>query len=177
MRFTSSSLKIPVVMAVVLGLGEIASASTTIVHCAGSESTITYTPALTNYQQQVVVTVTGKLSSCDTSDPNIKISEGTYDESFKAALSCANFLSTEGVEMKIKWNNGDTSTLSLISNLKSAEGKIADSLSGSVTSGTFQGNSVTGNMDFEAPDAVQCSQSGVTKMQSRYGTFSIDLPS
>jgi hypothetical protein len=122
-----------------------------------SGSMTTYSPALTTSPQNVSVTAQILLSSClSTTVPAITSGSTPLTTFAVPNRSCLNLTGSSAVTATITWNTGQTSTVSFTHLVNIVGAVYSSTLTGTVTSGLFAGDTVIGEQLGAATDIVLC---------------------
>jgi hypothetical protein len=137
--------------------------------CLSSSGTGTFTPGLPVKGSTVKSSMSfkGTLSGC--SGGGVKSGHLTFTSSKGAPTNCQTFVTTYGPNSKgavgtatIKWNTGKTSTLTLTSKLASSTAANLSNVTGTVTSGLFQGSHMTSQVGSSTPSDACVSKPATT---------------
>ncbi|WP_157642769.1 hypothetical protein [Burkholderia ubonensis] len=146
------------------GFCEQAGAQTVI--CTGSE-TLSFNPALTNTQRNLVVTDTASLSPCLVVGVS-GINSATESAQGVANLSCQMLLGGGPATKIIHWSNGQSSTFSYTASSSAINGNFVITQTGNISAGLFKGQSAVGVSTLTSlsqPDFLTaCAGSGVTSV-------------
>lgn len=106
--------------------------------CTENDSA-TYSPGLLNTPQTVNVTVHNTLNCLSLSDPTL--TSGTLSLSVHGLTrSCTDLLASTTGHYTLRWNNGNTSTISYSITANYANGTLVVTEKGTVTAGEFTGD-------------------------------------
>ncbi|MEV7660159.1 hypothetical protein AB0O39_39195 [Streptomyces anulatus] len=121
-----------------------------------TSSTVTFTPALTTLPQDVTVHSTNLFGPC-TSATVPGITSGTFSGTFAVpGRSCLTLAGSGTSRSTITWNTGQTSTLTLNYTTQIVGAVYTSVLTGVVSGGLFQGDSVVSNQTGPATDILTC---------------------
>lgn len=123
------------------------------VSCTGSE-VVSYQPGLTLAAKNVHTSVSGLLSPCVSTDPDL--TSGAYAQTFDAALSCTTVLADLAATRTIRWNNGQSSTFTYHRAINNAAGQSTVTFTGSITAGRFHGATAVEQAIFVTPNVTNC---------------------
>jgi len=133
--------------------------------CPVGAETATYSPGLTNYLQQIKLTLDGAHTTCQSlDDPTIK--SATYNFTGQVNLSCQT-LTFPPYDIEYNFNNGKSSTVHYVSSTIEAHagGKIVLTSIGDITSREFAGDMVTRTVTDITPSPAKCfTTQGVTSI-------------
>jgi hypothetical protein len=124
-----------------------------------ADLTILFRPGLTLQEQAQQIRGRGPLSSCVGGG----VASGTAAGSGSGTLSCTS--GTASATAKIKWNTGESSQISVTIDVGNG------TVTGTVTSGKFAGESVTGNLTLQGLQG-DCIFTPVTRAEAT-GTISL----
>ncbi|MGW8064246.1 hypothetical protein ACVV2G_18715 [Streptomyces ziwulingensis] len=141
-----------------------------------SSGTTTYTPPLTSTSQVVTSTQQWQFGPCvSTSVP--ALTSGTVSAvGAPRARSCLELLDSGSATRTIVWNTGQTSTISFNYTTSVAGAVLLFTVTGTVTSGLFAGDSVVATQTGPATDILLCTL-GLGQVSSIYGLFTLEITS
>lgn len=131
-------------LAAVLVPASTASATTTLVHCTGTQQAH-YSPGLTNTTTTQTVTVTDSFSSClHTQGLSISTMTGQYGPtSFTRQLGCNDLLISDTGTRLIRWSDGSQSVFDYSRTATAVSGNLVFTLVGQISSGLYAGSTAT----------------------------------
>ncbi|PRH78256.1 hypothetical protein C6N75_15820 [Streptomyces solincola] len=139
-----------------------------------SSSVTTYTPALTNTPQTVSSTVSYQFGPCLSSSG---VTSGTAVlNNAPRQRSCLDLLGSASRTLTVTWNTGQTSTMSLNVSATVVGAVLQTVLTGTVTSGLFQGDAVLINQTAPAATILTCT-AGLGTVPSLYSTVALEVTS
>lgn len=122
--------------------------------CQGMQ-TISYAPGVVVTPKQVVFKATEDFSSCvSVQDPTIQ--KGAYTSTSQALLSCLAVLTPGSGAKTFTWSNKQTSVFTYTSNVSQVLGQTVMTLTGTITSGKFMGDTAVQVVTTTTPDALKC---------------------
>ncbi|MEU1053905.1 hypothetical protein [Streptomyces sp. NPDC005876] len=145
------------------------------VTCAGSQST-TYTPALTLAPQASTIAASTQYGPC-VSLSQSGLTSGSRSASLSyPSRSCLDLLDSGTVTYTITWNTGQTSTISGNSTATVAGAAFVVTITGTVTSGLFAGDSAVQVNTGPATDVTLCTL-GLGSVSNTYLLVALELTS
>lgn len=121
-----------------------------------TSSTVTFDPPLTQTPQTVNVHSANLLGPC-TSTTNPAVTSGTITGTYQVAgRSCTTLAGPGSSTSTVTWNTGQTSTLHLNFTTVIAGAVYTSVVTGVVTDGLFQGDTVISNQTGPATDVLLC---------------------
>jgi hypothetical protein len=131
--------------------------------CQGTQK-VTYGSGLVLAPKQVIYTAQDDFTSCTSvQDPSIK--SGTYRSTAQSLLSCLGVLTPGAGTKTFTWSNGQTSVFTYTSSATQALGQTVMTLTGTITSGKFKGETAVQVITVTSGDALSCFAAGVTTAQ------------
>lgn len=141
-----------------------------------SSGVSTYTPPLTNTPQMVGATISFELGPC-TSREAPQVTSGTATlNSAPRSRSCADLLGSASRTLVINWNTGETSTLALNVSTSVVGAVLESVLTGTVSSGRFQGDTVAMDQTGPATTVLTCT-AGLGTVASIYSVVTLEITS
>ncbi|MEU5795914.1 hypothetical protein E2C11_15405 [Streptomyces lavendulae] len=141
-----------------------------------SSGVSTYNPPLTNTQQMVATTITYQLGPC-VSAKAPQVTAGTAVLNNAPRLrSCLELLGSSSRTLVITWNTGQTSTLSLNVTASVVGAVLQTILTGTVTAGLFQGDTVAMDQTGPAATVLTCT-AGLGTVPSIYALVTLEITS
>jgi hypothetical protein len=138
--------------------------------CQGTVNS-TFSPGLRLTNQSINGSDSSAFSCTSATDPTV--TGGSTAQSYAATQSCLNPAASYPFSATIHWNNGATSTVSGISVLTALAGQSVYTVTGTVTAGQFNGDSVVYVTIEPALNLLECAFApGVT---SRSGTATLEV--
>ncbi|MET9716854.1 hypothetical protein ABZZ46_15745 [Streptomyces rochei] len=124
-------------------------------NCTSSSST-TYDPPITLVPQTSKRTINQAYGPCVGTGAAADVTGGTHTSSNITLRSCLQLLSTATVSWTIKWNNGESSTVTAqrVSNLAGAV--FTNTFTGTVTSGFLEGHTFVETMTAPSTQITAC---------------------
>ncbi|MCK2218195.1 hypothetical protein MF672_031045 [Actinomadura sp. ATCC 31491] len=160
-----------------LGSATPASAGTLDVTCTPPSSVaVTYDPPLTASPQTVTSTTNQQYGPCVSASVPGLTSGSRFTVVTSSGLSCLELLAARPFGFTITWNTGQTSTISgnLVANLSG--GVLTVTVTGTVTSGLFAGDTVVQQQVGAATDLTLCTL-GQGTVSSHYGLVTLEITS
>jgi hypothetical protein len=141
-----------------------------------SSETVTINPALTMTPQTVTVTVSTQYAPC-TSLSVPALTSGSRQAQFTSpGRSCLTLLDSASVTYTITWNTGQTSTVSGNSTFNMVGAVMVVTITGSVTSGLFTGDTVIQTVTGPATDITTCTL-GLGTVSNLFGLMTLEITS
>ncbi|BFV54989.1 hypothetical protein KCMC57_up00930 [Kitasatospora sp. CMC57] len=138
--------------------GSPAQAATGDILCtAPSSDSSTYSPPLGLTPASTTVTITRDLNTCTSlSVPAITSAPVTVHQVTIPSYSCLTLLSTAATTISFTWNNGATSVVTGTRTVNLAAAALTTTVTGTVTSGLFAGDSVVYQLVGPSTDVLAC---------------------
>lgn len=141
-----------------------------------SSAVASYSPALTNSPQPVAATISYQFGPCvSLAAPALTSGTATVTNPVRDR-SCLDLLTGGRTTFTITWNTGQTSTLSLNFNTTVAGAVLEVVLTGTVTSGLFQGDTVVMDQTGPATSVLLCTL-GLGTVPSIYTAVTLEITS
>lgn len=145
------------------------------VTCTGSQ-TSTYSPPLTLTPRASTTTASTQYGPCvSLSQPGITSGSRTASI-FYPSRSCLDLLDSQAITFTIKWNTGQTSTISANTTTSVVGATLTVTITGTVTSGLFTGDSVVQVNEGPATDVTLCTL-GLGSVSSIYSLVALEITS
>ncbi|MEW1906202.1 hypothetical protein [Streptomyces sp. NPDC086147] len=138
-----------------------------------SSAVTTYSPALTNTPQQVASTVSYQFGPCVSATTAVTSGTATLNNAPRAR-SCFDLLGSATRTLTVTWNTGQTSTMSLNVSATVVGAVLQTLLTGTVTSGLFQGHTVLIDQTAPAASILTCT-AGLGTVPSLYSTVAVEI--
>ncbi|MFH8379053.1 hypothetical protein ACH4A7_36725 [Streptomyces cyaneofuscatus] len=139
-----------------------------------SSSVTTYSPALTNSPQLVSSTVSYQFGPCVSATG---VTSGTAVlNNAPRQRSCLDLLGSASRTLEVTWNTGYSSTMSLNVSATVVGAVLQTVLTGTVTSGLFQGDTVVINQTAPAATILTCT-AGLGTVASLYSIVALEVTS
>ncbi|MFJ5832097.1 hypothetical protein [Streptomyces sp. NPDC093089] len=124
---------------------------------APSSDSSTYSPPLSLTPASTTVTITRDLNTCTSlSVPAINSAPVTVHQVTIPSYSCLTLLNTAATTLSFTWNNGATSVVTGTRTVNLAAATITTTVTGTVTSGLFAGDSVVYQLVGPSTDVLAC---------------------
>ncbi|MFH8755946.1 hypothetical protein [Streptomyces atroolivaceus] len=141
-----------------------------------SSSSTTYSPPLTNTPQLSTTSSSWQLGPCVSASVPGLTSGSHSDTGTLRSRSCLELLSSGAVTLVFNWNTGATSTMSLNRTTTVVGAVMIVTMTGTVTSGLFAGDTVVITLASPATDVLLCT-AGLGTVSSLYSTVVMEVTS
>jgi hypothetical protein len=141
-----------------------------------SSSSTSFSPPLTNTPQPSATSSSWQLGPCvSASVPGL--TSGTHaDTGTLRPRSCLELLSSGAITAEVTWNTGDTSTLSMNRTTTVAGAVMIVTMTGTVTSGLFAGDTAIATFTGPATDILLCT-AGLGTVSNIYSAIVLEITS
>jgi hypothetical protein len=133
----------------------------------------TFDPPLTNEPQPTTITTTRHYNPC-VSLTHPTVVSGTSSSESDITTSCFELLNSRSFTKKIKWNTGQTSTLSGTYQASQVGVTIVVTSTGTVTSGLFAGQSFVETKESPSTDITLCT-AGLSEVDTVFGVLTLSI--
>ncbi|ROO87716.1 hypothetical protein EDD29_5346 [Actinocorallia herbida] len=137
-------------------------AALTLVNCVGT-TTVAFSPGITNTSQTVAVSGSDEATTClSLTHPGLTSFSGPF--SGTATQSCTTFFGGGSGTETLHWNDSTTSTWNYTNSFSNINGTKVGTSTGTISTGTLAGASVTQTITFANLDLTACTTTGLTEL-------------
>ncbi|MGW1136626.1 hypothetical protein [Streptomyces zhihengii] len=136
-------------------------------------STVTYSPGLSLVPTQQTVTFDVAYSGCISPLGVSSVLSGSRQGSFQDTRSCLTLPAPATQSFPVAWNTGNDSQVNGSTQSVDVGGQVLHTITGSVTSGQFDGNTFVEEMNQISPDLLQCAVGTGVRSQTGIGVVTL----